>query len=210
MAPTPTCDSAVITLLPWLPTFLPQAFPITVPSLTASWSVPLQSTAALTLGLLHNPSTPAPGCCSLREANVPFWSLYGCGKDCLILIPFRLPQISCFTLSLHCFSSDSDNCPSVGAGPLPAEGRSSPTNTSVSPASFLCPTVLRGSIHSFLLVRYCCSFSAGVLPELLCVEAYCWCVHGERCSSCLPTPPPSCSLYAEFLSKCVVCHFTKV
>ena len=29
------------------------------------------------------------------------------GKDCLILIPFRLPQISCFTLSFKCFSSDS-------------------------------------------------------------------------------------------------------
>ena len=34
------------------------------------------------------------------------------------LSPFRLPQISCFTLSLKCFSSDSDNCPDVGIGPL--------------------------------------------------------------------------------------------
>ena len=40
----------------------------------------------------------------------------GYGKDCLILIPFRLPQISCFTLNLKCFSSDSDNCPAVGIG----------------------------------------------------------------------------------------------
>ena len=39
-------------------------------------------------------------------------------KDCLILIPFRLPQISCFTLSFKCFSSDSDNCPNVGIGCL--------------------------------------------------------------------------------------------
>ena len=31
---------------------------------------------------------------------------------------FRLTQISCFTLSLECFSSDSDNCPHVGSGPL--------------------------------------------------------------------------------------------
>ena len=44
--------------------------------------------------------------------------MYGFGKDCLILIPFRLPQISCFTLSFKCFSSDSDNCPRVGIGPL--------------------------------------------------------------------------------------------
>ena len=41
-----------------------------------------------------------------------------CSKDCLILIPFRLPQISCFPLSLKCFSSDSDNCPDVGIRPL--------------------------------------------------------------------------------------------
>ena len=40
------------------------------------------------------------------------------GKDCLILIPFRLPEISCFTLSLKCFFSDSDNFPNVGIGPL--------------------------------------------------------------------------------------------
>ena len=48
---------------------------------------------------------------------------YGCSKDCLILIPFRLfhrsvPQISCFILNPKCFSSDSDNCPDMGIGPL--------------------------------------------------------------------------------------------
>ena len=60
----------------------------------------------------------------------------GCGKDCLILIPSRLPQLNSFTLSLKCFSSDSDNCPSCGdrtpaSVPPPAEGRSSPTNTPI-------------------------------------------------------------------------------
>ena len=44
--------------------------------------------------------------------------MYGCGKDCQIPIPFRLPQISCFTLSLKCFSSDSDYCADVEIGPL--------------------------------------------------------------------------------------------
>ena len=48
----------------------------------------------------------------------PCLGMYGCDKDCLILIPFRLPQISCFTLSPDSFSSDSDNCPDVGIGPL--------------------------------------------------------------------------------------------
>ena len=44
--------------------------------------------------------------------------MYGCSMDYLILIPFRLPQISCFTLSLKCFSSDSDSCPDVRIRPL--------------------------------------------------------------------------------------------
>ena len=36
----------------------------------------------------------------------------------VILIPFWLPQISCFTLGLKWFSSDSDDCPDVGIRPL--------------------------------------------------------------------------------------------
>ena len=44
--------------------------------------------------------------------------MYVYSKDCLILIPFGLPQVSCFTLRLKCFSSDSDNCLDVGLGPL--------------------------------------------------------------------------------------------
>ena len=44
--------------------------------------------------------------------------MFGCGKDCLSLVPVRLPQISCFSLSHKCFSSDSDNCPDVGIRPL--------------------------------------------------------------------------------------------
>ena len=86
-------------------------------------------------------SSSQPLC--LPKTSIPIRGMYGCNKDCLILIPFRLPQISCFTISLKCFSSDSDNCPSVrnqtfASVPPPAEGRSSPTNTPVfPPSSFL-------------------------------------------------------------------------
>ena len=93
--------------------------------------------------------------------------MYGCSKDCLILIPFRLPQISCFTLSLKCFSSDSDTCPSVGnrtpaSVPPPTKGRSSPTNTPVFPPS------------SFVLLSFawfCIFFSSG---QVL-LSALSWC-----------------------------------
>ena len=113
--------------------------------------------------------------------------MYDCSKDCLILIPFRLPQISCFTLSLKCFSSDSDNCPAVGIWPLlhfphpPRAGLALLTLLffTLIPSSYW---VLCGSISTFPLVRYSCLLSAGVLHALLCLKVYSWCSRGERCT----------------------------
>ena len=137
-----------IALLPWLPGFPPQAFPTTISSLPCPQPVSLQSTAALALGLLHNPQTPAPSSCG--PVFLPP-GMYGCSKDCLILIPFRLLQISSFTLNLKCFCSDSGNCPDVGIGPLlqfPHLPRAGPLLTTL----LFCPLVpssygvLHGSI----------------------------------------------------------------
>ena len=155
-------------MLPWLPGFPPQAFPITVSSLTSPPSVPPQSTAALALGFLHNPLTPAPSCCAFRGTSAPVWGMYGCSKDC----PFRLPQISYFTLSPKCFSSDSDNSPDVGIRPLlqfPHPPRAGPVLLTLLfvplvPSSY---RVLCGSIYYFSLVRYSCPLSAGVLHAIL-------------------------------------------
>ena len=112
-----------------------------------------------------------------QGTSVPVWVMYGCIKDCLILIPFRLPQMNCFTLSLKCFSSDSDNCPDVGIGSLlqfPHPQSASPILLtflffSLIPLSY---QVLHGSIYSFPLVRYSCPLSAGVLHALLCLKVY--------------------------------------
>ena len=76
---------------------------------------------------------------------VPVWGMYGCGKDCLILLSFRLSQISCFTLSLKCFSSDSDSCPDVGIRPLlqfPHLPRAGPVLLTLLffPSSFILPS----------------------------------------------------------------------
>ena len=110
--------------------------------------------------------------------------MYGCGKDCLILIPFRVAQISCFTLSLKYFSSASDNCPDVGIGPLlqfPNSSRAGPVPLTLLflplvPSSY---QVLRHSIYSFPLVRYSCSLSSGVLHAFQCLKVYPRCIHGE-------------------------------
>ena len=106
MAPSPTCDSAVSPcfptgishhdLLPHIP-----SIPLSAVNSSSHPEVPPQS--------LNSSSQPL----RLPEDLCPVWGVYGCGKDCLILIPFRLSQISCFILSLKCFSSDSDYCPDV-------------------------------------------------------------------------------------------------
>ena len=103
--------------------------------------------------------------------------MYGCGKDSLILIPFRLPQISYFTLRRKCFSSDSDNCPNVGIRPLvqfPHLPRAGPVLLTLLffPIVPLSYRVLCDSIYSFPLVRYFYPLSAGVLHALLCLKVY--------------------------------------
>ena len=154
-------------------------------------------------------SSPHPGIApqSLKSSSqllllwgetVTAQGIYGCVKDYLILIPFRLPQTSCFTLSLECFSSDSDNCPAVRIRLLlhfPHLPRTGPVLLTLLFFPLVPPSywVLRSSIYSFPLVRYACPLSAGVLHALLCLKVCFWCTHGERCTPHPPTPPPSCS-----------------
>ena len=129
-------------------------------------------------------SSPHPGTApqspnsssQLLWTSVPVWGMYGCSKDCLILIPFRLPHISCFTLSLKCFSSDSDDCRVVGIRPLlqfpHLPGAGSPTNFPVSPIVASSYQVLLASVYSFPLVRYSCLLSARFQHALLCLKVY--------------------------------------
>ena len=124
--------------------------------------------------------------------------MYGCSKDCLILIPFRLPQISCFTLSLKCFSLYSNSCPNVGIRPLlqfPHPPRAGPVLLTLlfSPRVPLSYGVLLGVIYSFLLVRYSFLLSAGVLHAFLCLK-YILHVSMERDVLHVHYSSPSCSL----------------
>ena len=131
---------------------------------------------------LHSQPQPLPWDCSTipklqLTAAAPSWrpgflsGIYDCGKDCLILIPFRLPQIHCLTLSLKCFSSDSDSCfgdQTPASVPPPAEGRSSSTNTPIfPPSSFLLPS----------LAWFYISFSTG----LVLLSTLSWCSASVLC-----------------------------
>ena len=170
MAPPPRHDSAVSPCFHGCPAFLHRHFPPLPPP-----SHPLNPS-------LCSQEQPSPQDCSTicklqLPATMPSRGpvMYVCGKDCLSLIPFRLPQISCFTLSLKCFSSDTDNGPDVGIGPLfqfPHPPRVGLVLLTL-PFFLLVPSsyqVLHGSIHSFPVIRYSCPLSAGVLRAPLCLK----------------------------------------
>ena len=166
---------------------------------------------ALAQGLLHNPKLQLPAADTFQGICIPVWGMYGCSKDCLILIPFRLLQITCFTLSLKCFSSDSENCPNVGIRPLlqfphlPSAGLVllTPPFFPLVPSSY---QVLHGSMYSFPLVRYSCLLSAGVLHALLCLKVCSLCICGERCIPRPPTPLPSCSPWDLIFKEILGCY----
>ena len=177
MAPPTMCDSAVLSYFHGCPAFLHRHFPPQSPP-----SHPLHLS-------LHSQQQPSPQNCStipklqlpaavqVHGTCIPVQSVYGCGKDCLILIPFKLPQISCITFSLKCFFSDSYNCLDVRTGPL-LQFSHPPRAGQVLLRLLFFPLVpssyqiLCGSIYSSLLVRQSCRLSAGVLHALLCLKMY--------------------------------------
>ena len=93
------------------------------------------------------------------------------------VIPFRLSQISCFTLQqpqmLHLYPKQ-----------MPQYGNltpASPPPTGADPVLLtllffvlipLSCQVLCGSVYSFLVVKSSCPLSDGVLQDLLCLEVY--------------------------------------
>ena len=154
MALLPTCDSAALPCFHGCLAFFHQHF------LTSPQSISPQSTGALALGFCSTmPKLQFPKLQLIQGTSIPVLYMYVCVKVCLILIPLRLPQISCFILSLKCFSSDSDNCPTVVIKRLlqfPYPMRAGPILLTLLffplvPSSYrnLC-----GSINSFPLVRY--------------------------------------------------------
>ena len=115
-APPPMCDSGVSPCFHGCPAFSTGISPQSSTSHPLNLSLCSQQQPSpwdySTLPKLQLPATvPSRG-------PAPVRGTCGCGNDCLILIPFRLSQISCFTVSLKCFSSDSYSCSNVGIRPL--------------------------------------------------------------------------------------------
>ena len=111
MAAPLTHDSAVLPCFHGCLAFLHRHFPPQSPP-----SHPLDSSLCSQQQLLPWDCSTIP---ELQlSATAPSGVCMAVARTNLILIPFRLPQISCSTLSLKYFSSDSDNCPDMGIGPL--------------------------------------------------------------------------------------------
>ena len=208
MTPSTMHDSAISPCFRGCLAFLHWHFP--------SWSPPSHP---LNLSLSAVNSSPHPGIApqSLNSSSQP---LHLPGDLCpclgcvwlhlgLILIPFRLPWISCFTLSLKCFSSDLDNCPKMGTGPLfqflhPPRAGPVLLILLFFPLVPLSYWVLCGSIYYFPLVRSSCLLSSGFLHVLLCLTVHTWCIRGEKCTPCPPTPSHFVPLVFNMLSRFVI------
>ena len=176
MTPPPTHDSAVSHHFHRCPAFLRRHFPPQSPPsppLDRSLRSQQQPSAwdCSTIPKLQFPAS-AP---SRRPAS---WSRVGTLWQGLSdSHSIRRPQSSCFTLSLKHFSSDSDNCPSVGTGLLlqsPHPPRAVPVLLTLlfSPLVSSSYRVLHGSLYSLPLARYPCLLSAGVLRALLHLKMY--------------------------------------
>ena len=164
MAPLPVCDSAVSPCFHGCLAFFYRHFCHSllphIPSIHLS-SVNSSLCPGIAPQSLNSSSKPLcfPGYLCPCWGYVWLWR----GQ---ILIPFRLPQISCFTLSFKYFSSDSD--PLLQFPHLLRVGSVLLTLLffPLVPSSY---RVLRGSIYSFPLVRSSCPLSGGILHALLCL-----------------------------------------
>ena len=130
----PLCVTQQYLLASWLPGFPPLAFP------------PRSPPSHRLDPFLHSQQQPRD-CPTIPKLPASLSRVYMAVVR-TVWLSFHLgylSQISCFPLSLKCFSSDSDNCPAVGicpaSAPPPTEGRPSPTNTPAFPASaFILPS----------------------------------------------------------------------
>jgi len=158
MAPPSMCDSVVSSYLHGCPPFLHRHFPPkSPPSYLLHLCLPSQQQPS-PWNCSTIPKLQLPASAQVHGTCIPVQGVYGCSKDCLILIPFKLPQIRCITFSLKCFFSDSYNCLNVRIGPLlqfPHPPRAGPVLLRLLffplvPSSY---QILCGFIYYSLLVR---------------------------------------------------------
>ena len=197
LSSTPNAWLSSIALLPWLLDFPPQAFPITTCCLRSPRSASLQSTAALALGLLHNPCIPAPRhclgdlCpCLGYDYSKDWFSFHlGCHRSAVSLSALNVSPLT-QTIALMWGQMPASFSPTAEAGPVLV----------FPPLVPLSYRVFHPSIYCFPAVRYSCLLSGGVLQALLCLKVHSWCICGKRCTPHPPTHLPSLLPFTSFLT----------
>ena len=170
--PTPTHDSGVSACLHGCLILLRRRFPPQSPPSRPLGPTPHSQQQTSPWDCSTIPTLQLPGAVpSGKHTSLSGVPMAATRIVCVILIPFGLPQISCFTLSLSCFSSGCGDRTPASVPPL-AERRSSPINSPFCPPLPSSYRVLRGPIISFPVVSYSCLLSAGVLQALLCLKVY--------------------------------------
>ena len=207
MAPPPTCDSAILLCFHGCPAFLHRHFPRQSPP-----SHPLNLS-------LCSQQQPSPWDCStIPKLQLPA-AVPSRGPVSLSRVCMAAARTVWFSFHLGCHRS-AVSLSALNVSPLTQTialmwgsdpGFSSPTCRGFFVFFLFFPLVLssylglHGSKYSFTLVRYTCPLSAGV-HMYLCLKLYSWYIHGERCTPCPPTPPPS-SLHELHLDKRVILSF---
>ena len=167
MAPPTTRDSAVSPFFHGCPAFphrhFPPQFPPSHPldQSLRSQQQPLPWDCSVVPKLQFPAAAPSRGPASLSgicmaAARTVWFSFHlGCHRSAVSLSALNVSPLTQRVAPM--WGSD------PASVPPPAEGRSCPTNTPVCAPSTHILWVLHGSVYSFLLVRYSCLLSAGVL-----------------------------------------------
>ena len=197
VAPPPTRDSAVSPCFHGCPTFLHRHFPPPSPPLhPLDLSLCSQQQPSpwdrSTIPNLQLPATapsggPAAlsGVCVAAARTVRFSFHLGCHRSTVLLSALNVSPLTQTIAPMWGLDPLLQFLHPLRAGPVLLTLLFFP----LVPSSYW---VWGGSICAFLLVRYSCLLSAGVLHALLCLKVYSWCICGERCTPRPPTPL-SCS-----------------
>ena len=135
------------------------------------------------LGDLH----PCPGYIQLQPGLAMWFSFHSyCHRPAASL-----------SNGLRCFTSVPNSCPDVGIWSLLQFLHSSGSDPVLLTLLFspLLPSScqdLHSTISYFLVVRCSWLLSDGILQDLLCLEVYSWCIHGQRYIPHSHTPLSSC------------------
>ena len=201
MAPPPMHDSAVSPCFHGCPAFLHRHFPpqsnpshpldpsLSIQQQPSPWDCSTIPKLQLPASAPSRESMSLSRVCTAAERTVWFSFHLGCNRSAVSLSALNVSPLT--QIIAPCGDRTSASVP------LPREARSSPTNTLVfllvpSSYHFSWVYIFFSVGQVFLSTLSWCSACTYVSEGIFLT------IHGERCTPCPPTPPPSCSPISLF------------